>query len=140
MRSINQYQNVQVMTADGVRIIVMLYEGIVRFNRQAQDAMRDGEVKNRGIYINKSIAILAELINSLNMEEGGEIATSLYNLYEFSIQQIAAANIKNDPALLDSVNKVINELKGGWEAVEKAGVSSATAERPRERMSISHGA
>ena len=137
MRSNNQYQYVQVMTADGVRIIVMLYEGVVRFNKQAQDAMRGGDVKNRGIYVNKSIAILAELINSLNIEEGGEIAKSRYKLYEFSIQQKTTANMKNDPAPLDSVNKVINELKGGWEAIEKAG---AGVQKPRERMSISHGA
>lgn len=140
MRSINQYQYVQVMTADGVRIIVMLYEGIVRFNKQAQDSMRDGDVKGRGIYINKSIAILGELINSLNMEAGGEIAKSLYSLYEFSIQQITTANMKNDPSLLDSVNRVITELKGGWEAIEKAGAGAVVAERPRERMSINHGA
>jgi len=140
MRSISQYQNVQVMTADGVRIIVMLYEGVVRFNKQAQDAMAGGDVKARGVYINKSIAILAELINSLNMEEGGEIAKSLYNLYEFSIQQITTANLKNEPALLDSVNSVINELKAGWEAIEKSGAGAAHTERPRERMSISHGA
>lgn len=139
MKRTNQYQSVQVMTADGVRIIVMLYEGIVRFNKQAQDAMIAGDVKNRGIYINKSIAILGELINSLNMEEGKEIAQKLYNLYEFSIQQITTANLKNAPELLDSVNRVINELKGGWESIEKSG-AAAEAQRPVQSVSISHGA
>jgi len=137
MKGIKQYQNVQVMTADGVRLIVMLYEGVVRFNRHAEEAMAAGDVKARGFYINKSIAILAELINSLNMEEGGQIAESLYNLYDFSIHQLTTANMTNDPALLGSVNRVINELKEGWESIETSGVANHVQ---TERAGMSCGA
>ncbi|MDP2690485.1 MAG: flagellar export chaperone FliS [Deltaproteobacteria bacterium] len=137
MKSVKAYQNVQVMTADRVRLIIMLYEGIIRFNRQAQDAIRDKDIKARGTSINRSIAILSELINSLNMEEGGEIASRLFNLYEYSIQQLTAANLRNDPAPIDVVNRIIGELKGGWEGIAK---TNEPGKKREEGVRISHGA
>ncbi len=137
MKSVKAYQNVQVMTADRVRLIIMLYEGVIRFNRQAQDAIRDKDIRARGTSINRSIAILSELINSLNMEEGGEIASRLFSLYEYSIQQLTAANLRNDPAPIDAVNRVIGELKGGWEGMEK---TNEPGKKHEEGVHISHGA
>ncbi len=137
MNSINQYQNVQVMTADGVRLIVMLYEGVIRFNKLAKEAIENKDICSRGNYINRSMAIVSELINSLDMERGGEIATSLLNLYEFSMHQLTMANINNDTVPLDAVNRVITELKGGWESIEN---DNERARGLEERVSISHGA
>ncbi|MFQ5736271.1 MAG: flagellar export chaperone FliS [Thermodesulfobacteriota bacterium] len=139
MNRINQYQNVQVMTADGVRLIVMLYEGIIRFNKQACEAITSGDIMARSNSINRSTAIIGELINSLDMDRGGEIAERLLNLYDFSIQQLTVANLKNDPAPIDAVNRVVTELKAGWEAIEKA--NDGAPKRPeQQRVGISHGA
>lgn len=117
MNGVEQYQNVQVMTADGVRLIIMLYEGVVRFNNSARLCMEKGDVEGRSYNINRSFAIVSELANSLDMEQGGEVAENLARLYEFSAHQLTTANAANDPAPLESVNRVFEELKAGWEAI-----------------------
>lgn len=117
MNRIGQYQKVQVMTADGVRIIIMLYEGIIKFNNFARLAIENGNIQARSTYVNRSMDIVNELQNSLDMKEGGEVAANLSRLYDFCVGQLTDANLKNDKASLDAVNRVINELKGGWEKI-----------------------
>ncbi|MBI5643162.1 MAG: flagellar export chaperone FliS [Deltaproteobacteria bacterium] len=117
MNSLRQYQNIQVMTADKVRLIIMMYDGVIRFNKCAQKAIQEKHIEARNTYINKSLAIVSELANSLNMEEGGEVARNLSRLYDFATRELTQANINNDSAALDTVNKIIFELKSGWEGI-----------------------
>ncbi len=125
MNRMRQYQNVQVMTADRVRIIIMLCEGVIRFNKSAQRSIREGDIEGRNNFINRSLAIISELNGSLNMEEGGEIAQKLQSLYEFSASQLTQANLKNSARHIDVVTGIISELKAGWEGI--AGKGSETA-------------
>lgn len=138
MNKVNQYQKVQVMTADRVRLIIMLYDGVVKFNKCAQRAIKEGDIESRSTYINRSQAIIGELKNSLNMEEGGEIARNLSRLYDFSIEKLAEANLKNDASAVDAVTKVINELKSGWEGIALSQTPQA-GKNTRESAGISHG-
>ncbi|MEK6758521.1 MAG: flagellar export chaperone FliS [Deltaproteobacteria bacterium] len=123
MSNVRQYQNVQVMTADGVRLIIMLYDGVLRFNSLAAASMAQKDVSGRSHYINRSMAIVCELLTSLDMERGGEIAVKLSSLYDFCVRQLNAANAGNDPAALEAVNRVIIELRGGWAAIAADRVS-----------------
>lgn len=117
MSNVRQYQNVQVMTADGVRIIIMLYDGILRFNSLASAAIKAKDVSGRSLYINRSIAIVCELLTALDMERGGDIAVKLSSLYDFCVRQLNSANAGNDAAALETVNRVMIELRGGWAAI-----------------------
>ncbi|MBI5468104.1 MAG: flagellar export chaperone FliS [Deltaproteobacteria bacterium] len=138
MNKVNQYQKVQVMTADRVRLIIMLYDGVLKFNKCAQRAIKEGDIESRSTYINRSLAIIGELKNSLNMEEGGEIALNLSRLYDFSIEKLAEANLKNDASAVDAVTLVINELKSGWEGIAAAQKPQA-GKNIRESAGISNG-
>lgn len=119
MKNIRQYQNVQVLTADGLRIVIMLCEGVMRFNKLAEKAIHNGDIKERCNYINRSFAIISELHNSLNMDEGKDIARTLAKLYDFCMNQLTLANLNNDAAAIETVSRVIGELKAAWEAVAK---------------------
>jgi flagellar protein FliS len=123
MTNVEQYQKVQVMTSDGVRLIIMLYEGIVRFNNGAKEAIENGVIKDRVYFINRSMDIISELNGSLNMEEGGEVAENLSRLYDFCVHSLNKANAENSVDALEAVNKVICEVKVGWEgiATDKSG-------------------
>jgi len=114
MTNIEQYQKVQVMTSDGVRLIIMLYEGIVRFNVGAMEAIENGNIKDRVYFINRSMDIISELNGALNMEAGGEVAENLSKLYDYCVHALNTANAKNSVEALDSVNRVITEVKAGW--------------------------
>ncbi|MBI2413327.1 MAG: flagellar export chaperone FliS [Deltaproteobacteria bacterium] len=137
MNRVAQYQNIQVMTADKVRIIIMMYDGVLRFNRCAQKAIADKDIASRTLYLNKSLAIISELANSLNMEEGGEIARNLARLYDFAQSHLTNANMTNDGRAIEAVNRVMGELKAGWEAI--AGQEKASAEPRREGAGVSCG-
>lgn len=134
MNRVRQYQNIQVLTADRVSLIIMLYDGILRFNKLASQSIKDGDIKGRGVYINRSLEIIGELANSLNMEEGGEIAQNLSKLYDFCASALTEANLKNDSAVIESVNKVVSEIKSGWEAVA-AERQKRAAEEPARSVS-----
>lgn len=117
MNNFSKYQEIQIMTADRVRIVIMLYEGVLRFNKCAQKAIEEKNIAARNNFINRSLAIISELSNALNMEEGGEIAGNLARLYDFATEQLMRANMRNNPAPLDVVNRIMTELKAGWEAI-----------------------
>ncbi|MEK6531686.1 MAG: flagellar export chaperone FliS [Deltaproteobacteria bacterium] len=138
-RQYQNYQNVQILTADRVKIIIMLYDGVIRFNKLAQSAIEEGDIENRALYINKSHAILGELYNSLNMQAGGEIARNLARLYEFSISELNVASFRNDPAPLGVVNRVIAELKLGWEKIANENNAVAPEHAHGQRGSVSNG-
>lgn len=134
MNRVKQYQNIQVLTADRVNLVIMLYDGILRFNRLACQSIKDGDINGRGASINRSLEIIGELANSLNMEEGGEIAKNLSKLYDFCATALTEANLKSDAAAIESVNKVVLELKSGWEAVA-AERQRRAAEEPARSVS-----
>ena len=127
------YQQGQVSSADPVRIVVLLYEGAIRFIGQAQAAWADPSARGTGL--GRAHRIIAELLASLDYEQGGEIATNLDGLYHFALDEITRANVSGDPKRLDGVVKVLRELLSGWTSIEAAaraavGPADAAASRP----------
>lgn len=88
------YQKNKYETASPHRLILMLYNGAVQYAMRAQRAIQSGDVKETNQYIQKTQAILYELISSLNEKEGGELARNLKNLYLYIIDRLIQANIK----------------------------------------------
>lgn len=121
LKNIRQYQNTQILTAGKVRLVIMLYDGIIRFNNLAVQAIGKGDTEDRNHYINRSLDIIMELVNTLNIEEGGEVAENLHRLYSFSISQLLLANIKRSAAPIETVTRIVAELKSGWEAIATEG-------------------
>lgn len=107
----NQYQNNQVLNASPDQILIMLYDGAIRFVRQAQMALADGRETDKAKAISKAVAIVAEFSNTLDREVGGEIAEDLSRLYDFMIRELTTANIKNDAEKLGPVEKILLDLR-----------------------------
>lgn len=114
-RQMQAYRANQVMTADPGTILLMLYQGAIDFLCRAQEAMERKEMAEKGLYINKTLAIVSELLSSLNLEVGGEVAQNLEALYLFMISHITTANVKNDPRCLAEMIQMLSTLKTGWE-------------------------
>ena len=96
------------------KLIEMLYEGILRFNMQAKRAITSEDIEKRTYWVNRSIAILTELLNTLDMNAGGELSHYLEGLYTFQLQTLSQANGENSIAKIDQVNKVIKGLLEAW--------------------------
>jgi len=98
------------------KLIEMLYEGILRFNFQAKKAIEQKKYERKSYWINRSVDIFVELINSLNFN-GGEVAKYLNGLYSYQIQLLSLANAKNSIEDLATVNKVVKGLLEAWREV-----------------------
>lgn len=107
----NQYQTNQVLNASPEQILIMLYDGAIRFVRQAQMAISDGRQADKAKAISKAMAIVAEFSNTLDREVGGEIAADLSRLYDFVMRELSVANINNDAEKLDPVEKILLDLR-----------------------------
>jgi len=96
------------------KLIEMLYEGVLRFNAQAKKAIKDGNIEKRVYWTNRSIAIITELINSLDMDQKGTIAHYLKGLYEYEIKLLTEAGLENNVAKLDECTNVFRGLLDAW--------------------------
>jgi len=117
MNGIQAYQDTAVTTQSKGRLIVMLYEGAVKFLKLA---IKEVEAKNyeaKGNYINKAQDIITELNAVLDMEAGGEIAGNLRKLYFFMNERLSQANTKTDPEMIREVISLLEELNQGWKAI-----------------------
>ncbi len=110
----NQYRNNQVMTASPEQILIMLYDGAIRFVRQARSAIEDGRREDKSHAIRRAIAIVTEFSNTLDFEVGGEIAYDLNRLYDFVIRELSAVNARSDGDRLVPVENILLDLREGF--------------------------
>jgi flagellar protein FliS len=124
-----QYKEKDALTASQPALILMTYDAALRFTAEAQQNMKKGDIPAKGTAIDSAFSCVAELRRALDFRKGGDIATSLSNLYDFMTTQITRANIANDPSLLEPVRKSLETLRSGWsEAIEKLKKDGALAE------------
>ena len=95
------------------KLVLMLYEGILRFIFRAKKAMGEKNIEEKVHYLNRVNTIFFELIDSLDMKQG-DIARYLDELYRNQIQLVCQANMLNDPERLDAVIKVTRALIDAW--------------------------
>ena len=124
----NQYQNNAIMTASSEQLLIMLYDGAIRFVRQAKQAIIDDQRIDKSKNISKAMAIISEFSNTLDYEIGGEIAHDLSRLYDFMIRELSAANAHSELGRLESVEKILLELREGFVGAIEINQSNARAD------------
>ncbi|MGC9453864.1 MAG: flagellar export chaperone FliS [Phycisphaerae bacterium] len=117
MDGITAYRSNQIGTESRGRLIVMLYEGAIKFLNLALDELQAGEFDKKGEHINKAIDIIHELNVCLDMDAGGEIAENLRGLYLFMIRHLTEANMQRDPQRIREVVSLLTDLNEGWKAI-----------------------
>ena len=109
----NIYAQNDIGVESPTKLIEMLYEGILRFNAQAKKAIKDGNIEKKVYWLNRSTAIIIELISTLDIKQG-EVAEYLDGLYNYEIQLLATAGSENSIPKLDEVNNVFKTLLEAW--------------------------
>lgn len=109
------YQNNAVNTASGGELTLMLYNGCIKFIKQAikEIEAKDFEAKNANIQ--KAQNIIQELM--ITLDQKVEISKQILPLYEYMQFQLKEANVKNDPALLEEVLGFAVEFRDTWKQV-----------------------
>src|SRR5262245_49084093 len=113
-RGIDSYRQTEVQSRTPLELVVMLYDGALRFTNEARTAMVERDIARRGRAVSRAMAIVAELQNSLDMDAGGDIAVSLDKLYTFVNDRLIEASAKQDIRPLDEAIKVLTTLREGW--------------------------
>ncbi len=112
-----QYRQTQVTTVDKGRLIVLLYEGAIKFLREAVRAQAEGDIPAKSNFINRALDIISELSQSLNMREGGEIAANLKRLYQFWSEHLLKAKIARDSKAMEDVIGMLESLVEAWQQI-----------------------
>ncbi|MNB88218.1 Flagellar protein FliS [compost metagenome] len=115
------YQKNKYQTASPHRLTLMLYNGAIQFAGKAREAMLENNISDTNLYLQKSQDIIYELLSSLNVKEGGELATNLKNLYFYMIDRLIESNIQKKSSGIDEVMNMLEELKSAWEQIGKGG-------------------
>jgi flagellar protein FliS len=114
-----QYQNNQILTSSPEQILLLLYDGAIRFCRQAIAACEAGKGEEKQGRIGKTSAIIDTFSESLNHDIGGEIAIDLERLYDFMLRQLSEARREDSCDKLKVVENLLLDLRATWgEAVE----------------------
>ncbi len=109
----NIYAQNNIGVESPTKLIEMLYEGVLRFNAQAKKAIKDKNTEKKVYWTNRSVAIITELINTLDMSQG-QVAEYLQGLYGYEIQLLGSASLDNDTDKIDEVSNVFKGLLEAW--------------------------
>jgi flagellar secretion chaperone FliS len=116
-----EYKKNQIINADQAKLILMLYDGAIKFINRALELMPKKKAVNlEDIHKNiiKAQDIISELTSSLNMD-AGDISHRLFSIYMYINQRLIDANIKKEEKPLVEAKKYLLELRGAWEKAGK---------------------
>ena len=117
MKGVTAYQDTSVTTQSRGHLIVMLYEGAVKFLKLAVKEIEAKDYEAKGRHITRAQDIINELNTVLDMESGGEVAVNLRKLYMFMTSHLDQANINCDTQKINEVITLLEELNKGWKAI-----------------------
>lgn len=128
-KAANAYFQTKVSTTDQGQLLIMLYDGALRYLAQAREKIEAKDFAAKGVLISKVIDIINELSSSLNLEKGGSLATNLNNLYVLCTARLLQANLKLDLKALDSVVQILSGLRSAYaQIIETPEAKRAAAE------------
>lgn len=119
MGQYDAYTKSQANTVSKIGLIVMLYEGAIRFLSLSIHNINEKKFYEKAKNINKASKIIEELQGSLDFEQGGDIAENLNKLYSFFLKEIGSAGINNNKEAILKVIELLNDMKNSWAQVEK---------------------
>ncbi len=120
------YTESAVLTAPPERLVVMLYDGAIRFLNQSAVAMRAGNQRVFLDRVQRGEAIITELNLTLDMSQG-EVAERLRAIYQFCNVHLTAATVERDPRKIDDVVRLLSELREAWQQIAAAPPAAAAA-------------
>ena len=103
--------------ADSVQLIQMLFDGLLDSLAAAEGQIERNEIQAKGESLSRATRIVLGLQGSLDLEQGGEIAANLADLYDYCTRRLMHANLKNDVEAVQEVKRLIGEIRDAWSQV-----------------------
>ena len=114
---LNVYRQTEVQSRSPLELVVLLYDGALRFLAAAKDGFARGDIPARRQATSRLLAIISELQSTLDVERGGEVAASLDELYSYMTRRIVEATSTHSAAPLEEVQRLLETLREGWQGI-----------------------
>ena len=114
----DRYLEAEVLSADPMKLVWLLYRGALDSARAARHRLEQGDIGGRSREINRAWGIVQELAGSLNHAQGGEISRRLASLYAYMQARLIAANVQQSGQPLEEVETLLATLLGAWQPTE----------------------
>lgn len=135
----NQYQTQQLMSANPATLIFMLYDEAIRSLQKAVEAIAEGDIQGRWSANNKAMEIIGELAINLDMENGGQIADRLYQLYRFLMSSLPQVDIRNDPKPAEEAIKLLEPIRDSWRELSNKDAAELAQARVEAKAEMTKG-
>jgi flagellar protein FliS len=116
------YTEAAVLTASPERLVVMLYDGAIRFLRQAAAQQRAGRWSEAHDRVRRAQAVIDELNRSLDLRQG-EVASRLRSIYGFCTRHLIESTAAADPEGYETVARLLGELRASWAELEQSAIA-----------------
>jgi flagellar protein FliS len=113
-RGISSYRQTEIQSRTPLELVVMLYDGALRFTADAREAIERRDIRSRQHNLSRALAIVSELQSTLDMQSGGDVAAQLDRLYGFVRDRLVDASVKQDVTPIDEARNVLKTLREGW--------------------------
>ncbi|MDQ6734626.1 MAG: flagellar export chaperone FliS [Nitrospirota bacterium] len=124
---INQYRRTQILTASEIQVIVLLYDGALNSLELAREGILQNNYADKARFLGRAVAIVSELSNVLDMEQGQDIALSLRRLYNYMLDEMTQANLRHNVRHLDGPIRCLSTLREGWHTIAQQRTMAGTA-------------
>jgi flagellar protein FliS len=114
----NEYRKQAVSAASPVGLIVLLYDGALRFMEAGKTAIQAKDIEAQNKYLQKAQRIVLHLMGTLDMEQGGQLSTNLLSLYTYVVDRLVKANFEDNPDAVDEAIRTFSELRHGWSELD----------------------
>lgn len=114
-----QYRQVQLQTATPGELVLMLYDGAIRFLNQAETAVAQRDIRTAHGAVLRAQAIVEELMASLKQDDN-DIGPQLMSLYTYMHRRLMEANVRKDAARLREVRSLLEQLRDAWRTAVRA--------------------
>lgn len=115
----NTYQEIAVQTSSPTKLVVMLYEGAIRFLGQSVTAIKSKDIDTKRQSIDRAMAVIQHLQSTLDRDRGGDVAAELDRLYIYITSKVLEGSTKLQTAPIEEAIKLLNVLLSGWEEIVK---------------------
>lgn len=114
-KQLQTYQDNAVTTASGPKLTMMLYNGCMKFIKQAKSALENNDFENKNYYIQRAQDIVQEFM--ITLDQTVEISQQMLPMYEYIYHQLQQANIKNEVKYLDEALVYVTDFRDTWKEV-----------------------
>jgi flagellar secretion chaperone FliS len=125
MNGYNVYRQTQAQTAAPGELVVMLYRGAARFVASGIDAIERRDIQSAHDNLIRAQAVITELLETLDLERGGELARNLADIYIYLRSRLVEANLRKDAQPAHEVANLLHELLPAWEAAARQAAAGA---------------